>query len=663
MPKDLFIDGIRVNADSSKTVLEKAQELGISIPTLCNHKALTPFGACRICIVETIWNGKSSLHTACTYPAWDGEVKTNSEVVRKARRMILELMLAEAPEAEDIQKLAQEYEANNKKYAVNRAGQKNKCIMCGLCVRICNDVMKIGAIGFKGRGFQREIVTPFDKYSDVCCTCGACVFVCPTDAIKLEDITDKKITPLLSDFEMRLKTRAVMNRAFPQAIPNKPLIDRDNCIYFNNNNACQICDEVCEFDAIEYEMKDEVMEIEVGNIIAATGFKTFDAKRAEQFGYGKFTNVITSLELERIINASGPTNGNIVLRTEDKNGNKIFSPDNLKPKSVAIIHCVGSRDNNYNKYCSRVCCMYSLKLAHLIKEKLPDAEVYEYYIDMRAFGKGYEEFYERIREEGVHIIRGRTAKIEGNNGKLSIRGEDIVADKLIEQNIDMAILSVGLEPREDAAEISKMLGISQDSNGWFTEANSNSNPVGTITGGITIAGTCQGPKDIPDTVVQASAAAAQVIQSIKKGGYVINELLVTINEIFQKSEVQNVIIAGMGNIGKALSQYKNFKKNNINIVAAFDIDPAKHTKKFGISVYPLNKLTSLIKEYNVNIAIIAVPDIAAQEICNILVINGIKGIMNFSPVVLQVPEDVIVNNINLGNELEGLIYEATFKAK
>ncbi|MBA7523683.1 Redox-sensing transcriptional repressor Rex [subsurface metagenome] len=149
----------------------------------------------------------------------------------------------------------------------------------------------------------------------------------------------------------------------------------------------------------------------------------------------------------------------------------------------------------------------------------------------------------------------------------------------------------------------------------------------------------------------------------KKGGYVINELLVTINEIFQKSEVQNVIIAGMGNIGKALSQYKNFKKNNINIVAAFDIDPAKHTKKFGISVYPLNKLTSLIKEYNVNIAIIAVPDIAAQEICNILVINGIKGIMNFSPVVLQVPEDVIVNNINLGNELEGLIYEATFKAK
>lgn len=151
------------------------------------------------------------------------------------------------------------------------------------------------------------------------------------------------------------------------------------------------------------------------------------------------------------------------------------------------------------------------------------------------------------------------------------------------------------------------------------------------------------------------------IRGNKKGGYVINELLITINSIFQKCGVQNVIIVGMGNIGKALSQYENFKKININIVAAFDIDPAKHTKKFGVKVYPLNKLTSIIKENKVTTAIIAVPDIAAQEICNILVIHGIKGIMNFSPIVLQVPDDVIVNNINLGNELEGLIYEANTK--
>lgn len=150
------------------------------------------------------------------------------------------------------------------------------------------------------------------------------------------------------------------------------------------------------------------------------------------------------------------------------------------------------------------------------------------------------------------------------------------------------------------------------------------------------------------------------IRGNKKRGYVINELLITINDIFKRNEIQNVIIVGMGNIGKALIQYENFKKNNINILAAFDIDPAKHIKKFGITVYPLDKLPSLIKEYNVITAIIAVPDIAAQEICNLLVSNGIKGIMNFAPVVLQVPDEVTVNNINLGNELEGLIYEATF---
>lgn len=517
MPNDLIIDGIRINADPSKTILEVAKEIGIFIPTLCHHKALNPYGACRLCLVETIWKGKSSLKTACTYPAWDGEVKTNSEMVRRARKTLLELMLAEAPEAEDIKELAVEYNADPDIYKVHREGTENKCIMCGLCVRTCQDIMNIGAIGFKDRGFKRTIATPFDEYSEICSTCGACVAVCPTNAITLKDITDKRIKPILSGFELGLKDRKAIYKSFPQAVPNIPLIDRENCMYFNNNGACQVCKEVCEFNAIDYEMEDETIEIEVGNIIVATGFKIFDAKRADQYGYGKHPNVITSLELERIINASGPTNGNIVMREIDDKGNTVFSPENIQPKSVAIIHCVGSRDQNYNKYCSRVCCMYSLKLAHLVNEKLPDAEVYEYYIDMRAFGKGYEEFYERIKEEGVHIIRGRTAKIEENNGRLFIRGEDILAGKLVEQEVDMAILSVGLEPREDASELREMLDIKQDQNGWFAEANSNSDPVGTYTGGITIAGACQGPKDIPDTVAQASAAASRVIQSIKKG--------------------------------------------------------------------------------------------------------------------------------------------------
>ncbi len=161
--------------------------------------------------------------------------------------------------------------------------------------------------------------------------------------------------------------------------------------------------------------------------------------------------------------------------------------------------------------------MYSLKLAHLVKEKLPDANVYEYYIDMRAFGKGYEEFYQRIKSEGINVIRGRSAKVEQSNGQLLLRSEDIENERLIEQEVDMVVLAVGLEPREDAQDIGQMLGISQSADGWFNESNYISDPVTTDKGGITIAGVCQGPKDIPDTVAQASAAAARVLQSIIKG--------------------------------------------------------------------------------------------------------------------------------------------------
>jgi heterodisulfide reductase subunit A2 len=281
---------------------------------------------------------------------------------------------------------------------------------------------------------------------------------------------------------------------------------------------CGVCVKACPVNyCINLDELDSEVEVTVGNIIIATGFKPFDATRAEQFGYGKFPNVLTSLEFERLVNASGSTGGHIRKRVQDKKGRWIFTSEGEEPKSVALIHCVGSRDIHYNKYCSRVCCMYSLKLAHLVAEKLPNAKVFEYFIDMRAFGKGYEEFYKRIQHEGVQIIRGRTAKIEEKEGALLLRTEDVQNADILEQKVDMVILAVGLEPREDAKQIAKMVGIETSEEGWFTEANSNSDPVNTYTGGISIAGVCQGPKDIPDTVAQASAAAARVIQSILKG--------------------------------------------------------------------------------------------------------------------------------------------------
>jgi heterodisulfide reductase subunit A2 len=336
-----------------------------------------------------------------------------------------------------------------------------------------------------------------------CIGCGTCAEKCPAQAP--------------SEFDAGTTMRKAIYIPFPQAVPNKYLIDAESCIYIKNGK-CKACVKACPVpDCINLDEQDQEVTLQVGSIIVATGYKVFDAKRMPQFGYGVFPNVLTSLEFERLLNASGPTGGNITVRTQDKKGNWIFSPESEKPESLAIIHCIGSRDKNYNKYCSRVCCMYSLKFAHLILDKLPEAQVFEYFIDMRSFGKGYEEFYERIKEEGVSIIRGKSAKVEEKNGKLQVRGEDILLSTIIENQVDMVILSVGLEPSEDTEKLCRILGIPQSEGGWMEEANYNTNPTGTIKGGVLIAGTCQGPKDIPDTVAQGSAAAARVIQSILKG--------------------------------------------------------------------------------------------------------------------------------------------------
>ena len=300
-------------------------------------------------------------------------------------------------------------------------------------------------------------------------------------------------------------------------MPNKYLIDAESCRYVQGEK-CGVCVKVCPVpDCIDLDAKDEEVEITVGNIIVATGFKVFDAKRAEQFGYGKYPNVLTSLEFERLINAAGPTGGNITYRNKDKKAIGFSRQAQMFLTLWLLSIALVAVTKNYNAYCSKVCCMYSLKLAHLVKEKLPEAEVYEHYIDMRAFGKGYEEFYERIRREGIHIIRGRTATVKSINGELIIRSEDIENGRLLDQKVEMVILAVGMEPTDDARSLAGMLGIDVDKYGWMSGINQISDTVNTCAGGVAIAGTCQGPKDIPDTVVQASAAASRVLQNIIKG--------------------------------------------------------------------------------------------------------------------------------------------------
>ncbi len=329
-------------------------------------------------------------------------------------------------------------------------------------------------------------------------------------------------------FDQGLGLRKPVYLPFPQAVPPVPVVDPETCLQITRGKCKQTCIEACgERNAFRFDDEERIEEYDVGAIIVATGFKAFDPSVIEYYGYGKYPNVYTSLEVERLLNAGGPTSGKLVLR------------DGSTPKRVGIIHCVGSRDANYHPYCSRVCCMYALKLAHLVREKT-EAEVYNCYIDMRTPGKGFEEFYNRVQNEGVRFIRGKVADItpadvpfhsgEGNgNGHPSSGGKGGLSPPLVMQvddtllggirkiEVDMVILAVALEPQADAGDVRRSFGISCSAEGFFLEKHPKLAPVNTANDGVMVAGACQGAKDIPDTVAQADAAAAKVLALIDAG--------------------------------------------------------------------------------------------------------------------------------------------------
>jgi heterodisulfide reductase subunit A len=274
---------------------------------------------------------------------------------------------------------------------------------------------------------------------------------------------------------------------------------------------CMECVKVCEAKAIDHNMQAEELEVKVGSIIIATGYDIMDPAPMKQFGYGKYPNVFTSLEFERLSNATGPTGGKIFIRDYRGDFTRI-------PKSVAILHCIGSRDVNYHEYCSRVCCMYALKYAHLIHEKVGhDTQVYNFYIDMRCFGKGYEEFYRRCQEEGTAFIRGKVAEITDQavkpeeKGKLIAIAEDTLLGRRLRIPVDMVVLCVAMQARSDAQEVGRIFGVNQGSDGFFLEEHPKLGPLNTATDGVFLAGACQGPKDIPDAVSQASGAAVKAL--------------------------------------------------------------------------------------------------------------------------------------------------------
>jgi heterodisulfide reductase subunit A len=365
-----------------------------------------------------------------------------------------------------------------------------------------------GFSGYVGNFTARVRRRPKYVEDEKCSGCGLCTEKCPVS--------------VPSEFECGLGKRKAIYRPFPQAVPNVPVIDRDHCLYFTKG-VCKICQKFCPRGAINFDQKEAYVDLQVGTAILATGFDLFDASKVKQYGYGRLPNVITSLEFERFSHASGPTGGKILL----KNGQM--------PTGIAILHCIGSRDTNFNEYCSRVCCMYSMKIAHLAHEKT-GARVYEFYIDLRAFGKGYEEFYKRVLGEETIFIRGKAAEVtdvaqtSAEKGKLVVVAEDTLLGIVRRVPVDMVVLGVGLEPRRDTAEVARIFSISRSQDGFFLERHPKLAPVSTASDGIFIAGACQSPKDIPDSVAQGAAAAANALSLIDRKEVTLEPTVAFIDE-------------------------------------------------------------------------------------------------------------------------------------
>ncbi|MGY5879473.1 MAG: CoB--CoM heterodisulfide reductase iron-sulfur subunit A family protein [Candidatus Thorarchaeota archaeon] len=326
---------------------------------------------------------------------------------------------------------------------------------------------------------------------DLCSGCGDCTAECPVE--------------VPNEFDMNLGFRKAIYVGFPQSTPNVFTVDKENCI------DCGRCVKACQRDAIDLDMEDELLEFHVGAIIVATGFQLFDVTQYPRLGYGHYANVIHAMEFERLINAAGPTQGHLVRLSDGK-----------KPKSIGFIQCVGARDIQKGvPNCSRVCCMYSIKNATMAMEHYPDADVWVYYADIRAFGKGFEEFYEMAKQRfGVKFIRGRVAEVmEGKKtGNLVVKVEDTESTKVRLIEHDLLVISPGVIPPEGMDIMAKKIGLEQNADGYIEIEHSFFGPIETKTPGVFVCGCADGPKDIPDSVSAGSAAAMKATIILSKGG-------------------------------------------------------------------------------------------------------------------------------------------------
>ena len=357
---------------------------------------------------------------------------------------------------------------------------------------------------------------------DKCTGCGVCTEKCPS-------------RKGLNEFNMGLNTRGAVYIPFAQAIPNVAVIDTKNCIHFKTGK-CGICEKNCTAGAIKFDQQDEIIERQYGAIIVATGFKPIDASAFDEYAYCQSKDVVTSLEFERLMNAAGPSKGTLVCPSDGRH-----------PKEIVFIQCVGSRcskDASKGKeYCSKICCMYTAKHAMLVREKYPDVKVHVFYIDVRTPGKNFDEFYRRAVEQyDVDYIKGQVGKVSVENGRLHVQGSNLIDNEQVHIDCDMVVLATAIEPDPTARAIGTMLTASMDTNDFFTEAHPKLRPVESPTAGVFLSGVCQGPKDIPETVAQASAAAAKVIGLLSKDSLTCNPCVASANPLLCNgcSQCENV---------------------------------------------------------------------------------------------------------------------------
>jgi len=328
-----------------------------------------------------------------------------------------------------------------------------------------------------------------------CTGCGLCTEKCP----------QKKVP---NEFNLGMDNRHAIYIPFAQAVPKVATIDADYCTMMKTGK-CGICSKICGVGAIDYKQQDQLVEEQYGAIVVATGFNPISVEKYDEYAYSQSPDVVTSLEFERLMNAAGPTNGTLLRPS-----------DGTHPHTLVFVQCVGSRcdgDGRGKSYCSKICCMYTAKHAMLCREKYPDTDVYVFYIDVRTPGKNFDEFYRRAVEEyGVHYIKGQVGKVVPENGKLKVQASDLLSNEQIHIDADMVILAAAIEPDKSARPLATMLTASMDTNDFFTEAHPKLRPVESPTAGIFLSGACQGPKDIPETVAQASAAAAKVLGLLAK---------------------------------------------------------------------------------------------------------------------------------------------------